>query len=100
MAADATLCANSTYVALLAGRQQVPGAECLPRQLRRVGSVCPVTLVYDDRDESLVPAMDTLANAYGRSGLVSLSWLMNRASAPVHHGRRLFARGQVGAPLL
>ena len=84
--AGAAACASgaATFAAFLsgvAGGGYVPGALCLRRSLRAVGSACPIALVHDDRGaEVMLPeaSLRELEQEYGAQHLYSLTGLMRR----------------------
>ena len=46
---DASATCRGAYTTFLSGVFYVPGVRCLLRNRRRIGSVCPFVVVYDDR---------------------------------------------------
>ena len=78
-------------MALVSGEEYAKPALCLRRQLTRVGTVCPVHLVIDDRQATLSNAtLGELQDAYGAKRLISLVSLIHAAhQVPPSHGRRL-----------
>ena len=79
---------NVAFVTLLTGAKYAAPAACLPRQLRQVGSTCPIILVYDDDDASLpLPMLHEAFNASSGDRMMPLSTLKARyANAFNNHG--------------
>ena len=80
--ADAS-CPNAAWVTLISGEQFVPLALCLHERLVRLGSVCPLLIVYDDMRKHRALSRSTLArlatNSSVAAALVPLSSLIRRA---------------------
>lgn len=90
-------CNGGTFVALVSGEAYTSAALCLRHQLTRVGTVCPVHLVVDDRAERQLSdnAGLQLQRAYGRRRILSLVSLIEAARQQLQPqgaaGRRLLA---------
>ena len=91
-------CANTSFVTLLANERYSAAAICLPMQLRRVHAACPLLLIYNDADASLIGELPRLLSSFGASNVLPLSKLKaryarsRRRNAPSK--RRLFDGGR------
>ena len=88
---------NVTFVTLVSGRRYILPALCLPRQMRRVGSTCPLLAVLDDRPSHKLQQSEirSLEHAYGEhtyGSMIQLSMLQERVQVESNaaDGRRLF----------
>ena len=73
--------AYTTFISGVSCGGYVPGALCLLSSLRAVGSLCPLTIIHDDRGESVaLPPTDLkrLQDNYGTEHVFALTDLMKR----------------------
>ena len=78
-------CDSKAFVTLLSSSRFLPGALCLPRQMARVQSVCPLYLVLDDGTWASMSRTERsgLLEAYGgRKHIFMLSTLLSEAGYP------------------
>ena len=103
--------ANAALAAVVTSDDFVVAALCLHTQLQRLGSQCPLLLLFDDRSGRLSEAsMERLRSTFGREQLQPLSALAaahysfppettkrkrqpapSCVRSPITHGRRLFS---------
>ena len=77
---------GGSFISIVKTDQYVPAALCLQNQLRHLGSVCPLTLVYDESTVSEEP-LARLRRAFGSRRLIALSDLVARAEPAVRHAQ-------------
>ena len=64
---------NGSFITLLSSASYMRPALCLREQMRRVGSICPLLLMYDDRMAGHFSSdtLSQLERAYGRRAFPS-----------------------------
>lgn len=76
-------CRGGAFATLVVNERYVDPAICLRDQLRRVGSVCPMLAIWDDRADAATglsgPSYQRLARAYGEPSLLPLTQLLKRS---------------------
>ena len=84
---------NGSFITWLSGTAHVKPALCLRRQLKRVRTVCPLLLVYDDMSLA-EDARLQLEEAYGTANMIRMSSLIENAGPdpPYRHGRGLYTQ--------
>jgi hypothetical protein len=75
-------CGGGAFVAVLSRERFVPAALCWHAQMRRVGSRCPLLLIWDDQSGSLArssASVGHLEEVFGRNSLMAMSSLISSA---------------------
>jgi len=91
---------DGVFVAVVSRERFVPAALCWHAQMRRVGTVCPLKLIWDDRGRVSLLSTESLSQlerAFGRESLIAASSLISGAGfgrSREPKGRRLLDQGR------